>query len=448
MQSRRSRETNGCAMITENSPRTSVRWWMLAGLTSFSFVSYLDRANISVAAELMIPALGITKVQMGQIFTSFLIGYAIFQVPGGFIGDKLGARFTLAASALFWALLTLATGLLPHVFAGALTMTFVALWIVRFLLGISESTTFPVGNRVVRNWMPPQERAFGSSLFILGTCTASAVTSPLVSWLMLRYGWQMSFYLTSIPAFIIAIAWYRYSRDTPQMHAQVNPSELAHIQSGVLEEAAAPANLPLLVLLRRRNVYLLVLSYMSEGYVLFIFVFWLYIYLVEERHFTMIRGGWVATIPWLAAVVLAPVGGFACDRLGAKYGRLAGARIVVMVGYALSGLLLFLAAYAKIPWVSVAALSLSIAFLMAAESPFWAVATHLGGASVGTLSGVMNAAGVLGGILSTSLVPVLVEHFGWLAALGSGTVMGMFCVFVWIAIKEPRSVAETVSIPL
>ena len=425
-----------------DSIRTSVRWWMLAGLTSFSFVSYLDRANISIAAELMIPALGITKIQMGQIFTSFLIGYAIFQVPGGYIGDRLGARITLAASALVWALATLATGLLPVFFAGSLTLTFIALWIVRFFLGISEATTFPVGNRVVRNWMPPQERAFGTSLFILGTCTASAVTSPLVSWLMLRFGWQMSFYLTSLPAFVIAIAWFRYSRDTPQKHTRVNAAESAHIHSGAVVGSSSEETVPLLVLLRRRNVLLLVLSYMSEGYVLFIFVFWLYIYLVEERHFTMIRGGWVATIPWLAAIVMAPVGGLICDRLGARYGRLAGARVVVMIGYALSGLLLFLAAYAKTPWLSVAALSLSIGFLMAAESPFWAVATHLGGASVGTLSGIMNAAGVLGGILSTSLVPVLVEHFGWLTALGSGTAMGIFCVLMWIAIKEPASLVE------
>ena len=432
-------------MTTTASARTSVRWWMLAGLTSFSFVSYLDRANISVAAELMIPALGITKVQMGQIFTSFLIGYALFQIPGGMLGDKFGPRVTLAASALMWALATVATGLLPVLCAGALTLTFVALWIVRFFLGISEATTFPVGNRVVRHWMPPQERAFGSSLFILGTCTASAITSPLVSWLMLRFGWQMSFYLTAVPPFVIALVWYRYARDTPQTHPGVSSVELAHIHTDEGDELTAREAIPLLVLLRRRNVYLLVLSYMSEGYVLFIFVFWLYIYLVEERHFTMIRGGWVATIPWLAAVVLAPVGGVACDRLGARYGRLAGAKIVVMIGYALSGLLLFLAAYAGAPWVSVAALSLSIAFLMAAESPFWATATHLGGASVGTLSGVMNAAGVFGGILSTSLVPVLVQHFGWLSALGSGTVMGIFCVLVWIAIKEPRPPTEAVS---
>ena len=150
----------------------------------------------------------------------------------------------------------------------------------------------------------------------------------------------------------------------------------------------------------------------------------------------------MAAIPWLTALLLTPVGGIACDRLGVRYGRLAGAKAVVMVGYALSGLLLFFAAYAHAAWLSVAALSLSIAFLMAAESPFWATATYLGGANVGTLSGVMNAAGVLGGILSTSLMPVLVQHFGWLVALASGTVMGLFCVLVWTGIREPAARQE------
>jgi MFS transporter, ACS family, glucarate transporter len=422
-------------MSMEKDLRTSARWWVVVFLASFSFVSYLERANISVAAELMIPALGLSKVQMGQIFTAFLIGYALFQIPGGFLGDKLGPRLTLAGSSLVWAAMTIFTGLLPSIFGSAIAI-FAALWAVRLLLGVSEATTFPVGNRVVAKWMPPSERASGSAIFMQGTCTASAIASPLVSYLMLRFGWQMSFYWTAIPALVIALVWYRFFRDTPDMHPRVNAAELAHIRSG--EDALAlTAAVPLLTSLRQRNVILLILSYVSEGYVLFIFVFWLYIYLVEQRGFTMIRGGWTAAIPWLTALVLTPIGGLACDRLGAVYGKLMGAKIVIMVGYALSGLLLFLAAYADAAWLSVVALSLSIAFLMAAESPFWASATYLGGAHVGTLSGVMNAAGVLGGIVSTSLVPVLVERFGWLTALGSGTVMGVFCVVIWIAIQEP-----------
>ncbi len=185
-------------------------------------------------------------------------------------------------------------------FSGSLLVILVSLWLIRFLLGVSEATTFPVGNRAVSNWMPPSERAFGTSIMVLGTCIASAVTSPLVSWLMLRFGWQMSFYLTSIPALLIAIAWYRFSTDLPQTHPAVNAAELAHIRGPEVRATEAGPGVSFAQLLRQRNVYLLIVSYISEGYVLFIFVFWLYIYLVEKRGFSMMHGGWIAALPWLA----------------------------------------------------------------------------------------------------------------------------------------------------
>lgn len=421
---------------------TNVRWWTLAGLTGFAFVSYLERVNISVAAEVMIPAFGFSKVQMGQIFTSYLIGYALFQIPGGWLGDRFGPRITLAASALVWGLATIATALLPTLFGGTLVASFAVLWVTRFVLGLGQATTFPVGNRVVRNWMPPRERGFGGSIMFLGTASASAATGPLVAWVMLRLGWQRSFYVTAVPAFAIAVLWYVMARDTPEEHPRANAAEWALIAPEAnavvprVEVTDAAGTPTLMDLLRRRNVLLLVLSYTSEGYVLFIFVFWIYIYLVEKRGFSMIRGGWVAALPWLTALVLVPVGGYACDWLAARGGRLYGARWVILVGYGLSGVLLFLAAYADAAWLSVAALCLSIGCLMGAEASFWATATLLAGDRVGALSGVMNTAGIIGGIASTSLMPVLVSRYGWLPALGSGAAMAILCVLLWTVIAE------------
>lgn len=405
----------------------------MAGLAGFALVSYMARANISIAAELMIPALGLTKIQMGQVFTSFLIGYAIFQIPGGALGDKFGPRITLGISALVWALATLLTGLVPLLFPARLTATFAVLWIVRLLLGLSEATTFPVGNRVVRNWMPPPQRALGNSIMFLGTSLASALTGPLVSWVMVAYGWQASFYVTAIPALLIAMLWMWLARDHPsgtyQRPAHNLQQRLVNTVSG-----QSLASLPL-----QRNVVLLIVSYVSEGYVLFIFVFWMYIYLVERRGFSILSGGWIAAIPWITALVLTPLGGIACDRIARRAGRLYGAKVVIMVSYGLCGGLLFIAAYSGTRWISVASLSFSIAFLMSAESSFWSSATHLAGDHVGLLSGVMNTAGILGGIASTSLVPILVQRFGWLAALGSGTAMALFCVLVWACVREPAS---------
>ncbi|MGC2638591.1 MAG: hypothetical protein WA294_15520, partial [Acidobacteriaceae bacterium] len=179
--------------------------------------------------------------------------------------------------------------------------------------------------------------------------------------------------------------------------------------------------------------------YVSEGYVLFIFVFWLYIYLVERRGFTMMRGGWMTALPWLLAFAVSPLGGIACDRLSVRFAaRLAGAKAVIMAGYACSGALLFLAACARSPWMSVLALALSLTALMSAESSFWVSAAHLSGDRVGALSGVMNMAGIGGGIASTMLVPILTQHYGWLAAFGSGTAMALLCVALASRLRETR----------
>ncbi len=421
---------------------------MVAGAACFALVSYFERTNISITAELMIPALGITKVQMGEIFTSFLIGYAVFQVPGGMAGDRLGPRVTLGLSAVVWAAMTALTGWVPGLLHGRPHAEFWALWAIRFVLGAAEATTFPVANRVVRNWVAPPRRALANAVVFLGTSLASASAGPLVSVLMLRMGWERAFEVCALPALVLGAVWWILARDTPAAESGemsgrsevVSPQRVQRTQRdcrpGDGEEEKAES---LGALLRQRNVILLIVSYVSEGYVLFIFVFWLYIYLVEQRGFTMMRGGWATAIPWLVALPLQPLGGIACDRLSMRMGRLAGAKRVIMVGYAASGALLFLAAYAASAWLSVVSLSLSVAALMSAESSFWVSAAHLSDEHAGALSGVMNMAGIAGGIASTMLVPVLTEHFGWLAAFGSGAAMAVWCVGFAAGLGERRA---------
>ena len=210
--------------MSEKKP-TNVRWLIVGMLTCFGFVSYLQRINISVAAELMESDLHLSKVELGQIFNSFLIGYAIFQIPGGIFGDRYGTRITLAVSAALWGICTIATGLVPGSYtAGA---TFAALWMARLLLGSAEATTYPVGALAVHNWIVPAERAFANSCMFAGTSLAAAVATPFVSWLMLAVGWRKVFLLTSIPAFVAALAWWLFSTNKPVQHRRVNQAELA-----------------------------------------------------------------------------------------------------------------------------------------------------------------------------------------------------------------------------
>lgn len=409
---------------------TTVRYAILALLFGFSFVSYLERINISIASELMMPSLSLTKLQMGQVFSSFLIGYAMFQVPAGMLGDTIGPRLTLAAAAILWGIITILTGCVPGQLLKGTIAVFVSLWVLRFLLGLGEAATYPVGSRAVRNWMPMSQRAFGNSVMFIGSSAASALAGPLISSLMVKFGWRASFYFSSILAFLVAILWYWYARDYPEQHKGVSRKELELIGAS-RSESRQQHSTPICSLLSDRKILFLSLSYVSEGYVLFIFVFWLYIYLVDVRHFSLLKGGVVESLPWLTAAALAPVGGIACDYLSARSTRLAGARSVIMLGYGASGILLFVAAGASSRIMAVAALCISVGALYFAESAFWTAAVYIAGAHAGAASGVMNTAGILGGIASTLLVPLLVQHFGWLAALGSGAAMALFCSALW-----------------
>lgn len=400
-------------------------------LTAFAFVSYLQRINISVAAVLMAPELHLSKIQMGQIFSSFLIGYALFQIPGGLIADRYGTRITLSVSAVLWGICTLLTGLVA-----TSHNSFLLLWLARFLLGCAEATTYPVGALAVHRWILPHRQGFANSLMFAGTSMAAAFSTTSVSWLMLRFGWREAFFFTSMPAFAIALVWWLLSTDRPREHRWINQAELALTNAEPASLYAQRTSLP--SMLRNPKILLLCLSYVAEGYLLFIYVFWLYIYLVEVRHFSMLNGGLVAALPWLAGLCLTPFGGMAADRIARRRGRLVAAKYVVMTGYSLAGLLLFAAAYAPPRGLCIAALCLSVGSLMASEAAFWVSATHLAGESGGAVCGLMNTVGILGGILSTSLVPVLVARFNWLVALGSGTVVALGCVSLWILIAKEQ----------
>ena len=415
--------------------KSSFRWFVACMVGGFAFVSYIERMNISIAAAAMMPELGLGKIEMGQVFSSFLWGYAIFQVPAGQMGDTVGPRLTLTLAALIWCATSALTGFLPgSVFSGSVAVLG-SLLILRFLLGAGEAATFPVGARAIRNWTPIWERGFGNSIMIAGASIAAAVTSPLVSLLLVRVGWRASFYITSLAALVLALLWQVTVTDSPADHKFVSVAELERITSGrSSRDFSKSRSISLRELLTDRNVILLSLSYTCEGYVLFIFVFWLYLYLIEVRGFTILNGGFVASLPWLTAAVFTPIGGWLCDRLTAGKGRVAGARSVIMIGYGLSGVLLFVAARADNRILSVAAVCLSVGFLYFAEPAFWATALHVSGEHAGASSGVMNTAGILGGIVSTSVVPIIVKHYGWMPALASGAVVAVACTGMWLVI--------------
>ena len=369
---------------------------IIALLSIFSFVSYLERTNISVAAAFMMPELGLTQIQMGQIFSSFLIGYTLFQIPTGILGDRFGPRVVLAVAGLVWAVTTALTGLLPGFVVHAAAGVYVSLWIVRFVLGAGEAATYPVAARAIANWIPPTDRAFANSVVIAGASLGSAVAGPLISWLMVGFGWRASFYVTAAIALGIAVVWWRYASDYP-------PGSSGGLQAAPIvasderPTAASARGASWWPLLRNRDMLLLSASYFLASYVLYIFVFWLYLYLVDVRGFSLLRGGLFASLPWLVATVLTPAGGGVADWLSRRSGIARGHRITAASGLALSGIFLYLGATAPGAYVAIAALSLSIGFQTSTEGSFWSSATDIAGTHAGAAGGVLNTFGNLGG---------------------------------------------------
>lgn len=429
---------------TSTATGNSIRWVIVALLAALSLVSYMQRVNISIAAKLMMPELSLSEVQMGQVFSSFMVGYAIFQVPAGLLGDRLGPRIVLAVAACSWAVITVLTAAVPGWLVKSSAGILASLLALRFLLGASEAATFPVAARAIRNWIPSSDRALGNSLVLAGVPLGSAITPPLVSWLMVTFGWREAFYVTAAISLIVALLWAFYAKDNPANSGSGFGNESQPLPDN---SEAAPEALDTSAaskILKDRSVFLLSLSYFFEGYVLFMFVFWFYLYLVNVRGFSILGGGIYASLPWLVALALTPAGGWICDLLGKRRGRLSGARTVVLGAYALAASLLLFGVYATDRIVAVACLSLSVGFVMSAEAAFWSSITHVAGAHAGTASGIMNTAGILGGVISTALVPVLVKYFGWQLALASGAAVAVLCAVVWLGIRPAHEPATAV----
>ncbi len=438
--------------MAQDAPATTVRWRIVALLAGFSLVSYALRTNISIAAALMRSELHLSQVQLGQVFTAFLIGYAVFQVPAGALGDRFGPRLVLTVAAALWGVTTLMTGALPGVIGGA-AGTLAVLIGVRFLLGLAEAATYPVAASAVGVWMPGSERAFANSLVIAGMALGSAFIPPVMSELMVQGGWRLSFYVTSSLGFLVAAAWWWYARDSPARHPDVNELERRAIASGRVQQhsekrdpasgagtgtgagAGAGGRVIYWPLLRNRNMVLISASYFLDSYVLAVFVYWFYLYLVDERHFSILKGGAVSSLPWIASLVLVPLAGHLCDRISASRGPRLGRRVVAMTALCASSALLLWGARSDEPALAIAALSLSVGFVMSTEGPFWSSAIDVSGPHAGTAGGIMNTAGNLGGVAATSLIPLLVQRVGWNLALATGSLFGLASALLWLLIR-------------
>jgi ACS family glucarate transporter-like MFS transporter len=402
-------------------------------LVAFSFMSYVLRMNISIASKFMMPEFGLSQIQMGQVFSSFMLGYALFQIPTGVLGDRWGPRLVLTLAGLSWGITTFLTALVPGTVVTGATGALVSLIIIRFCLGAGEAATYPVATRAIVNWIEPSERALKNAIVIAGATVGSAVTPPLVSWLMVRHGWRSSFFVTGAAVFVLAVVWWIKGSDSPERQASTVSSE-SDLQTPAHDSNTPPVSRRQMVF-SKKHLWILSIGYMFDSYVLFIFVFWLYTYLTDVRHFSLLKGGFFTSLPFVVASGMTPLGGHICDRLCRRFGPRRGRLIQPVTSLLLAGACLFFGAKVADPYIAIAVLSLSVGFIEGTEGAYWLTATDIGYGHAGAAGGMMNMFGNFGGVISTALVPVLVQHFGWLVALGSGTLAAVIAASLWFWVR-------------
>src|SRR6185312_8678326 len=199
-----------------------------------SAVVYIDRSNISIAGTYLAADYGISKIQLGWVFSAFLLGYAAFQIPAGWLVGKLGPRKTLTYGLIWWSVLSVITALVPPTMGGALWV----LIAVRFILGLGEAVAYPSSNQFIAAWFPTQARGKANGWVFGGVGFGSGIAPPLIAWIIYSFGWRSAFYFSAALGLVVAFAWYRLARDTPAEHRRVTVAERTYIEAGTSLMAA------------------------------------------------------------------------------------------------------------------------------------------------------------------------------------------------------------------
>ena len=372
---------------------------VLALLCIMYFITYVDRVNIGTAAGPIQKELGLTNTQLGFVFSAFAYPYLLFQVFGGWVGDKFGPRMTLFACGLIWSVATILTGFVDGL---------VSLFLVRVLLGFGEGATFPTATRAMQYWTPAGQRGFAQGLTHSFARFGNAITPPLVAALMAAYTWRGSFMVLGCVSFVWVLVWVWYFRNDPQEHPSITETELAALPPR--KSSAAPV-IPWGPLLAR--MWPVTFTYFCYGWCLWLYLNWLPLFFKNTYSLDIKSSAIFASGVFFAGVVGDTLGGVISDRILHRTGNVRFARLSVTVtGFV--GALISLFPILYFHDITTVAICLSLGFFFAEITigPMWSIPMDIAPKYSGTASGLMNMGSAFAAIVSPLVAGYVIDMTG------------------------------------
>jgi ACS family glucarate transporter-like MFS transporter len=429
---------------------TFVRWRILGLLGALSFLSYLLRGNLSIAAPSMMADLHLTEIQWGWVMAAFPLGYALFQFPGGVWGGRIGPRKALTLIALAWGALIALTSAIPSGNLASSTWVLTCLIAIQFVVGVAHAPVFPVVAASIERWFPVGGWALPNGLTSSGLTIGLAVTASALPWLIGAYGWRQAFLILAPVSLAVAALWWWYARDRPSQHRSSNAAEVALISSGrdpaELDDGTGHASgkqPAWLRVLKNRDALLVMLSYSCMNFVFYVVFSWGFYYLVTVRGFSEQDAGFLTSAQWLGAGVGAALGGWTCDRLCRRLGLRWGCRWSIVLGMLASGVLLLAVAFHPRADVAAVMLGLCFFFNQSTEGPYWATATAVGGRHAGAAGGLLNTGANLMGFVNALLLAVVAGAWGWTVAMAIGAVFAVIAAGLILLVRADCQVDQS-----
>jgi MFS family permease len=383
-----------------SGPPSHARHKVLGFAISLAIITYIDRVCISKSADLMMRDLSLTKEQMGYAFAAFGWAYALFEIPGGWMGDKIGPRLMLLRVVLMWSVFTALTGWAWGI---------MSLVLFRFFFGIGEAGCFPNITKAFTTWFPVHERVRAQGLMWLSARWGGAFTPLLVVFVLTYVSWRGAFTLFGVLGIIWAIFFSRWFRDDPRKHPSVNAGELAVIGDAV-NNSTSHGKVPWGKMLRSRSVWLLWLQYFCMSYSWYFYITWMPTYLRES--FPNL-GKWEAALLNCIPLFFGGLGSLFCGLISTRIARSLGhgttRRMMACIGLAGAAVMLVVATRFSNPLFAMLAVGLASFGNDLAMPGGWGACMEIGGKYAGSLSGSMNMMGNLGGAVAPMVVPLVLE---------------------------------------